>query len=494
MRFYRIFLNQYFLLGLIVVLGFTLRMYKADSPIADWHSWRQADTAAVARQFYKAGYNPFVPRYDDMSGVAEKPYPNPDRYRFVEFPIYNSLVYFAYLLNGGVDEKLARVISAAISLGSIIFIYLITRRYFGVSTAHLASLIFAILPYSVFFSRVVLPEPTLVFLSLGMFYFVDRWIFENTRALFLGAFAFTMLSFLTKPYCVFYLLPAVYLYRHKEGKWWPVPARYFNLFLPALIPFVLWRGWMSIHPEGIPASKWLLNGDGIRFKPVFWRWILDDRFSREIMGVTGTVLYFVGLLRGVLPRESMTLHLFAFSSLSFLVVFATGNVTHDYYQYFIVPSLSIFMARGFMILVSGVRGFLPRVVTAGVACLFLFMSIYSTWEVIRGFYQINDPAIVEAGKAVDQLTPKDAVVIAPYGGSTSFLYYTNRNGWPVVAFPTIDLINRYGATHYVSTAKDAKTKWLMKKYAVMVDDPSYVIIDLTKPNPIFSPLEGGEPN
>src|SRR3989344_3794374 len=122
MKIFKILRSEVFWLSVIIIIAFGVRLYRIDNPIADWHSWRQADTAAVARNFYKEGYNPFIPKYDDMSGVAENPVPNPNRYRFVEFPIYNSLVYFTYLLNGGVDVKLARLISIIMSLGSIILI------------------------------------------------------------------------------------------------------------------------------------------------------------------------------------------------------------------------------------------------------------------------------------------------------------------------------------------------------------------------------------
>src|SRR3989344_980789 len=121
----KILKSSLFWIVLIVVIGFAARLYKIDTPLADWHSWRQADTAAVSRNFYKDGYNPLMPKYDDMSGVAESPNPNPRRLRFVEFPIYNSIVYLAYLLNGEVDIKLARLVSIIFSLGSISLIYLI---------------------------------------------------------------------------------------------------------------------------------------------------------------------------------------------------------------------------------------------------------------------------------------------------------------------------------------------------------------------------------
>ncbi|KKS90138.1 MAG: hypothetical protein UV66_C0008G0013, partial [Candidatus Woesebacteria bacterium GW2011_GWA1_43_12] len=34
---------------LILVLAFVVRLWRIDAPLADWHSWRQSDTAAVAR-------------------------------------------------------------------------------------------------------------------------------------------------------------------------------------------------------------------------------------------------------------------------------------------------------------------------------------------------------------------------------------------------------------------------------------------------------------
>lgn len=479
---------------IILAIGFTVRLYKIDNPVADWHSWRQADTAAVARNFYKEGFNPLIPRYDDMTGVAEYPVPNPQRYRFVEFPIYNSLIFFTYVLNGGVDEKLARLISILFSLGSTIFIYFITKRYFGILTALLSSLLFAVLPFNIFFSRVILPEPALVFFSLGMFYFADRWIFENTKRLYFISVFFAICAFLIKPTAAFYLLPLLYSFYKKEQRLWPIPSRYFWWLIIALLPFIGWRLWISQHPEGIPASNWLFNGNGIRLKPVFWKWILGDRFGREILGVTGTVLFFIGLLIKPGLKESFLPHLLAFSSFLFLIVFATGNVQHDYYQTLIIPALVIFAARGFVLLFNGIPNFLPRILTMPIAVLFLTMMIYSGWWEVKGLYQINNPAIVEAGKMADKLLPKDAIVVAPYNGDTSFLYQINRPGWPVVAYPVKDLIDMFKVRYYISTAKDAKTKWVMRKYTVLVDKPDFVIVDLTKESKGFDRIHDIEPN
>ncbi|MCL5783782.1 MAG: glycosyltransferase family 39 protein [Patescibacteria group bacterium] len=490
---FKVFKNQFFWLGIIILLGFALRLYKIDNPIADWHAWRQADTAAVARDFYKEGFNPLVPKYDDMTGWAEKPVPNPGRFRFVEFPIYNSLVYFTYLLNGGVDDKLARLVSVVFSLGSIIFLYLITRRYFGTAVAMCAALLFAILPFNVYFSRTVLPEPTLVFFSLGMFYFTDRWIFENTRGLYFLSVAFAALALLVKPMAIFYLLPLGYSYLKKEKKIWPIPKRYLFYLVPVILPLVFWRVWMTQYPEGIPASNWLLNGNGIRFKPAFWKWILGERLGGEILTVPGIVLFFIGLLKKSDSKKTYLLHFLALSSFLFLIIFATGNVQHNYYQTLIIPALVIFVARGFVSLFQGIPGFVPRVWTIPLAILFLSLVPILGWEEVQGFYKINNPVIVEAGKAADRILPKDAIVIAPYGGDTSFLYQTNRPGWPEVAFPTEEMVQRFKVTDYVSVNYDAKTNWEMRKYKVLLATPKFVIVDLTKKNPNFDNLHDLEP-
>src|SRR3989344_9594997 len=86
-------------LVLIIAVAFMLRLYKIDNPIADWHSWRQADTAAVTRNFHKFGFNPFVPRYNDISNV-QTGFDNPNGYRFVEFPLYQVIVFFVSYLFG----------------------------------------------------------------------------------------------------------------------------------------------------------------------------------------------------------------------------------------------------------------------------------------------------------------------------------------------------------------------------------------------------------
>lgn len=487
MNILRILKNQYFFLLLIILLGLSLRLYKIDAPIADVHSWRQADTAAVTRNFIKTGFNPFLPRYDDMSGVSDNPVVNPARFRFVEFPIYNIFVYPFYLLFGVADQY-HRLVSILFSLGSTVFIFFIVKRYISNTAAILAAFTFAVLPFNVFFSRTTLPEPTFVFFALGMIYFMDRWIWERKAMWSILGFVFTATAFLIKPWAVFFFLPLLYQVwvKNNTKKFW---TKFIFLTAAALLPFALWRLWILQQPEGIPAAGWLLNGDGIRFRPAFWWWIISERLGRDILGVTGMALFFIGFI--IRPKNgNYFLHFWALSSFLFLIVFATGNVRHNYYQILFVPVASIFLSQGFIQLFKGYSLLIPRIWTF-VLALFLFsLAFLFGFMTVRQFYNINDPNMVEAGKTADRILPKDAVVLAPYGGDTAFLYQVNRPGFAMGMLPLEELIADFGINYYVATSKDNKTNWVMRHFEVLEDNPRFVIADLTK---LKKPFDKSDP-
>src|SRR5579864_182310 len=95
-----------------ILLGaFFVRLYRFNNPVADWHSWRQADTSAVSRNFVLYGFDIFHPTYDDISNV-QTGFENPKGYRFVEFPIYNIFQAGLFKLFGTITlEEWGRLIS-----------------------------------------------------------------------------------------------------------------------------------------------------------------------------------------------------------------------------------------------------------------------------------------------------------------------------------------------------------------------------------------------
>lgn len=475
--------NQYFWACIILIFGLAVRLYKIDAPIADWHSWRQADTASVTRNFIKEGFNPFLPKYDDMSGVAEKPIPNPNRFRFVEFPIYNILVYPLYLIFG-INDLFSRLVSALVCLGAGVFLFLIVKTFQGKFLGLLSTAIFILLPFNIFFSRTTLPESTLVFFCLGMIYFWIRLI-EDRKFSWWAVF-FTSVAFLIKPWAIFFFLPLIYLMLKKSRR---QLLPFLGLFLLSITPFVLWRLWILQQPEGIPASNWLINGDGIRFKPAFWWWIVQNRLGGEILGASGFLLFFLGFLRRPLAGNYF-FHWWALAMFLNIAIFASGNVRHNYYQVVLIPVLAVFVAAGINFLINRSQEIIPRLFTIPLSLIFLGLTFYLTWVPVKEFYKINNPPIIQAGKVADQILPKDALVVAPYNGDTAFLYQTNRAGFATTILPVVDLVSEYGVHYYISTSKDDKTNWVIRHFTVLKNEPEFVIADLTK---IHRSLERSDP-
>src|SRR3989344_2649216 len=137
-----------FLIGFLLV-GFFVRLYRFDSPILDWHSWRQADTSAVSRNFIKYGFDFLHPRFDDLSNVASGK-DNPQGYRFVEFPIYNIAQAGLYRVFGNFTlEQWGRLVSISSSLLSAMFLYFIVKKYQGKLAGIFSLFFFLFIPYSI---------------------------------------------------------------------------------------------------------------------------------------------------------------------------------------------------------------------------------------------------------------------------------------------------------------------------------------------------------
>ncbi len=181
------------------------------------------------------------------------------------------------------------------------------------------------------------------------------------------------------------------------------------------------------------------------------------------------------------------------SHIFFITVFATGNVRHDYYQVILLPVLAIFLAIGLGTLFKSSGSFIPRIWTIPLCLLFFLLTFYFGWKEVKGLYQINNYPIVEAGKFADRILPKDAYVLAPYNGDTAFLYQTNRPGWALVPTSISELIADYGVTHYISTARDARTAWVLRHFYVLEENPQFIIADLTRLKKIFDEEKDKEP-
>lgn len=470
---------EYILLTLVLVAGFALRLYKIDNPVADWHSWRQADTASVSRIYVERGINLLLPRYHDVSKIQSGKF-NPEGYRMVEFPFYNAINAWLYNTIPSVSlEVWARLLTITVALITSIFLFLIGKRLMGKWAGILSAFFYLFIPYNIYFTRVILPDPMGV-----MFGVISTWAFlefsqNNKKILLLTSSVFFAMALLIKPYLGFYLFPIAYLAVRKYGikNFFKNKRLIFGTLLYSaiiILPFIVWRKWESNFPEGIPFYKWAFNGNLIRLKPSWWYWIFGERLGHLILGSLGVVPFVFGVLNTKVKNHFI--QAFLVGVVFYFVTVANANVMHDYYQILIIPALALALASGSIYLWNDNP--FNKTLTRFVLVISIGVMLITGWNRVAGNYAINHPEIIEAGAEVDKIAPKDALVVAPYNGDTAFLYQTGRMGWPAVD-DSIDHIIERGASYYVSVDPGSPdTKMVEERFETIKKTDKYIIIYL----------------
>lgn len=482
MRWQRI---DFIILFLIIILAFALRLYKINSPLADWHSWRQVDTAAVARTFTRDGFDLLHPRYEDLGNVQSGKY-NPEGYRMVEFPLYNATFGALYKAVPILPlEVYGRLISILFSLDVIASIYYLVLNEEGRIGALFASLTFSVMPFFVYYSRVILPEMTslgLIFISISLLY---KWHHQKTLSkasiiLFLVSILCAAASLLVKPTTIFFFLPLFYIF---FKKWHFVlikkPGLYIYFAL-SLLPLLGWRMWILNFPEGIPVSAWLITTvntyqgpQNIFFKPAFFRWIFYERISQLISGGYLFCLTFIGALKK--PKKSLLLILIGLSSIAYLLVFQGGNVQHDYYQTLILPAMAIFTGLGASVLIGEKKIFMNQFISICAVIAIIAASAFFSFYQIKGYYNV-DGNLVNIAKIIDTITEPDSILITDRDGDTTLLYLTDRRGYPSQSEEVPAMKDR-GAQYYVTLKRETADK-LRPDYKLVFESDQVFIFRL----------------
>lgn len=472
---------DFLLIFVLILIALVFRLYKINTPLADHHSWRQADTAAVARNFIKEGFNLLTPKFDDLSNIPSGK-DNPQGYRMVEFPLYNAIFAFLYRYFPFFSlEIYGRLVSVLSSLIIIFIIYYLVYKEEGRLAAFFSSLIFSVMPFFVFYSRVILPEMTavaLALLSLLFFYlYQKKEKIKSLLLLFFGTFSFA-LALLIKPTTIFYSLPIVYLFIKKYNfEIIKKPAVYFFFFV-SLTPFLIWRIWILNYPEGIPASEWLFFSvntyrgvEPIFFKPAFFRWIFKERLAELILGNYLLVFFILGFLKR--PKRSFLFFWLGLASIIYLFTFQGGNVQHDYYQIIILPALAILIGIGINFFLSE-KVFFP-ILNWITTLIIILMSFFFSFYEVKNFYQYPQDLITTAN-IIKTLTKEDEKIITDRLGDTTLLYLSERRGYPAIT-DDLETLKKKGA-QYLVTDKNELANELKNQYQLIFESNRIYIFKL----------------
>ncbi len=456
-------------LTLIVLIAIAFRLYKINTPLADLHSWRQADTSAVSRNYARNGINLLKPQFDDLSS-NQSGLENPQGLRYVEFPIYNAITAIVYRFYPPVPiEIYGRLVTVFFSLIIIAVIYYLCLAEKSRLCAIAASFVYAVFPFFVFMSRVVLPETTALafaFLALLCLYlYFDKKNAVAKTFLFSAAIVCYAVSVLVKPPAVFYGIAMLYLffkeYRLRAFK----KVHFYALFILSAIPFILWRVFISQFPQGIPPNDWLITSvntyqglKNIFFKPAFFRWVFFERLNIAILGGYLSVFLLLGLFA---KQTRYFLHFIFLSALTYLFVFQGGNVQHEYYQTLILPAVAIAVGMGVSFLLQNRKLFIHPLFTYGVTLILFGLSFFFSFYTVRDYY--NTPSdLPQIARIVDSLTNPADKIVTDRSGDTTLLYLMDRKGAPSI-YKSPDELQKLGY-NYLVTANQGLIQEMKSKY------------------------------
>jgi hypothetical protein len=410
----------------ILLVAGAFRLIGITAPVIGSQAWRQADTAAMARNFYEGRFNILYPQIDwggDSSGYVES-----------EFPIYSFAVACLYKVFG-FHEFLARGLSAIFSLVGIFFVFLLGRRLWDERSGFWAAGIFAFLPLQIYYSRTIMPESFMIMSLAISSYLFFRWYEDGkTKDILLSAL-FLVSAALIKPYLLYMGLPFAYLAWKKQRTQLFVNPKIWLSSIMVLAPLTVW--YYHAHrlylDTGLTFGVWGYGSDkwgiwSMTTSMDFWKRMLMMRFL-PLLAYFGIFLFIIGLYVCRKSTNGRFLIYWCTAFLVSMVIVAGGYYAHDYYSLpFLLPA-SLLMGKvlgdNLAMLKKGLNW--KKALLALCVLGMVVMGARSYYLYIVPQFQ-SSPRIDLANQLMEKTSPDDRVATTDKN-DPSLLYLSHRKGW-----------------------------------------------------------------
>jgi 4-amino-4-deoxy-L-arabinose transferase-like glycosyltransferase len=489
-----------FLLVLIVLAAFLVRLIGIDQPFIDPWSWRQSDVAAIARNFYEGGFQLMRPQID-WAG-------NQPGYVGTEFPVLPFLAALFYQ-SVGVQEWIGRIQGVLFFIAALPFFFGLVRRIFGEAAALWASFFYAFAPLSVVASRAFMPDvPSLSLAIIGAWCFL-RWIEEDRRRWLIWSAVLMALAFLIKLPTAIIGAPLLYLaltrrrFSGQGGAFSPAPAGPSGKREPESVDpaeegggletaapwknLLRWELWFFGAVALLPSALWywhahrvatefypyhFFGAGGFRIMSIAWYWGIVRQTAFSSLTLT---LFAVALLGAVVaPRGkySRFFHWWLVAMLGFVFVAGYGN-RHQWYQLPLVPIAAALAGVACAWLGTSVRMSRP-LVALGAVLLTVSFGVSSCF-CLQPLYRPSAASLRNLGLELNEATTANALIIAATDGDPTVFYYAHRKGWHFLGdgvydgnpldsaqiIANLEKLRSRGATHLVFYAG---TQWWLDYY------------------------------
>lgn len=414
--------KAFFVLSFLLV---AIRFFHFGEEIDLPHDWRQCDTAYYILDFYINDIELFAPAVCWMGDY--------ERIIF-EFPLTEGIVALILKVTGE-SMFVMRVIFLLFFLGAVYYFYRLIGWLFSDELARIATLIYLSLPLSLFYSRAIHIDFSVLFWVHALVYYFVRGITEKRGLFILYSSFLTLPVVLMKiPYLFCFVFPFLWWIWKERRVQWTLP--YLLLFLFPLLVFIFWQQYVyQINSEApdwnfLPHYRkftdnahWYFGAFGQRLKLYSWK-ILSVRLIIEVCGGLGFLAALVGVFNLKKYINSGFVITWSIGLLVYLLLFFNLNFIHNYYQLPFVSLAALLIARGIVVVARKSKRFIY-----GVLAILVIVNI-SIAEYL--YYDLPDQ-LIEAGKIIEAQTNSDDLVVITYQNfdcrNPKILYRSKRRGW-----------------------------------------------------------------
>ncbi len=425
-----------------ISLGLVLRLFQINSPILGIHSWRQADTAAMARHFAIENTPIWLPQID-WSGA------NPG-YVECEFPLFPYLLGQLYKV-WGIHEWIGRGLSIVFSGITIWLVIQLGKRLLDPFSGWWGGLFFAVLPLSVYYGRTLQAESMLLMFSALSLEQLLRWR-QNQSYL---ALITSWIAFLIA--CLIKVLPFI---------WLGLPLLLIQAISPKLdSPISMQLILKNFQRIALSLGPWIYGGSAIIITGIwyshayevgqssgysfgFWGTSSDRssfillfnldlwlnlllRISVRGLAVIGTPLVIYGILFSQKKIGVYILLTGVFGVVICTITALKASSIHEYYQLPLLLFLCPLMGRGWRALTTthASKIILGSFTSKSFLTLLLVISLgilnFDYWAIERQQEAIWMPL----AERIRQEVPSRHRIISVTGHDPTLLNLSRRQGW-----------------------------------------------------------------
>jgi len=402
------------LLLLILLLALGVRLWGITNPLLDDQAWRQADTASMA--IHMLGHltdipSVFLPQLN-YDGVT------PQRVE-LEFPFLPYLLAMTWTLFGWADIG-GRLWSVVLSLVTVGGVYYLGRKMFTDRAGLLAATIYALMPLSIYYGRVVMPEPMAQAWSIWALAMIWRWK-NSLEDRGLWRIGLLMAGAILAKLPQLMLLPVALLIG-----FWPLNHKRLGQLVRysmiVLIPPMVYYLWVHFNVElSSQFVSGIMTGNVADASNLDWE--LVGRNMRR--GFTGSVLFIsgVGLCRLLFSRSPARIPLLVWSGIAVLYIgVVCVRIPLDYYLVPILPLLALLSAYALDKI-----DFLPGTVIVILFLVLINRESSAAYAYLTPKYQWNEEFLSQARWIKVHTSASSSLVLSDSPPMT--FYYANRVGF-----------------------------------------------------------------